>query len=143
MCVQCVLQVSRAFTFKQLCERSDASLRMYLDQEYNQFAIVDSNNANSKCLVIVQSVHANGNLVMSDDITSDNIIQNVICNANSNIDDTVDILESADMDPNDVKLKFGIEEQKTPILPTLNHETNHIKNNDYGENILLFTKKVF
>lgn len=30
MCVPCVLQVSRAFTFKQVCQRSDHTLRIYL-----------------------------------------------------------------------------------------------------------------
>lgn len=29
MCVPCVLQVSRAFTFKQVCQRSDQTLRQY------------------------------------------------------------------------------------------------------------------
>lgn len=29
MCVPCVLQVSRAFTFKQVCQRSDQTLRLY------------------------------------------------------------------------------------------------------------------
>lgn len=33
MCVRCVLQVSRAFTFRQQCERSDNILRLYLSQE--------------------------------------------------------------------------------------------------------------
>lgn len=32
MCVPCVLQVSRAFTFKQQCQRSDQSLRSFLGQ---------------------------------------------------------------------------------------------------------------
>ncbi|XP_065087575.1 zinc finger protein 883-like [Ochlerotatus camptorhynchus] len=32
MCVQCVLQVSRAFTFKQQCEKNDATLKAYLNQ---------------------------------------------------------------------------------------------------------------
>lgn len=31
MCVPCVLQVSRAFTFKQVCQRSDQTLRKYLE----------------------------------------------------------------------------------------------------------------
>ncbi|XP_058460563.1 zinc finger protein ZFP2-like [Malaya genurostris] len=30
MCVQCVLQVSRAFTFKQQCEKTDATLKEYI-----------------------------------------------------------------------------------------------------------------
>lgn len=32
MCVPCVLQVSRAFTFKQQCQRSDQTLRSYVGQ---------------------------------------------------------------------------------------------------------------
>lgn len=34
MCVQCVLQCSRAYTFKQLCEKSDNILRQYLSPEF-------------------------------------------------------------------------------------------------------------
>ncbi|KAF7269096.1 uncharacterized protein LOC143202427 [Rhynchophorus ferrugineus] len=34
MCVQCVLQCSRAYTFKQLCEKSDTILRQYLSPEF-------------------------------------------------------------------------------------------------------------
>lgn len=32
MCVQCVLQVSRAFTFKQQCEKTDTTLKEYLNR---------------------------------------------------------------------------------------------------------------
>lgn len=32
MCIPCVLQVSRAFTFKQQCQRSDQSLRSFIGQ---------------------------------------------------------------------------------------------------------------
>lgn len=41
MCVPCVLQVSRAFTFKQQCQRSDQTLRLYL----GQIDKVDTENA--------------------------------------------------------------------------------------------------
>lgn len=34
MCVPCVLQVSRAFTFKQQCRRSDTTLKNYLQGGY-------------------------------------------------------------------------------------------------------------
>ena len=76
MCVQCVLQVSRAFTFKQLCQRSDATLRLYFAQfnqtvEENDETAIDSDLLNNlkleshpvvqfedpngqKCLLIVQ-----------------------------------------------------------------------------------------
>ncbi|XP_055629232.1 zinc finger protein ZFP2-like [Toxorhynchites rutilus septentrionalis] len=33
MCVQCVLQVSRAFTFKQQCEKTNATLKEYLERK--------------------------------------------------------------------------------------------------------------
>lgn len=37
MCVQCVLQVSRAFTFKQQCEKADVTIREHLaTQKANQ-----------------------------------------------------------------------------------------------------------
>lgn len=37
MCVQCVLQVSRAFTFKQQCEKADVTIREHLAaQKANQ-----------------------------------------------------------------------------------------------------------
>lgn len=34
MCVQCVLQCSRAYTFKQLCEKSENILRQYMTPEF-------------------------------------------------------------------------------------------------------------
>lgn len=34
MCVQCVLQCSRAYTFKQQCEKSDNILRQYVSPEF-------------------------------------------------------------------------------------------------------------
>uniref|UniRef100_A0A1B0GM18 C2H2-type domain-containing protein n=1 Tax=Phlebotomus papatasi TaxID=29031 RepID=A0A1B0GM18_PHLPP len=33
MCIQCVLQVSRAFTFKQQCQKADATFRLYLTKQ--------------------------------------------------------------------------------------------------------------
>lgn len=45
MCVPCVLQVSRAFTFKQQCRRSDQTLRSFLGE------VADNNN--------VENVEAN------------------------------------------------------------------------------------
>lgn len=32
VCLQCVHYINRAFSFKQLCERSDATLRQYLEK---------------------------------------------------------------------------------------------------------------
>ncbi|KAL1490426.1 hypothetical protein ABEB36_013125 [Hypothenemus hampei] len=34
MCVQCVLQCSRAYTFKQLCEKSDGILKQFVSREF-------------------------------------------------------------------------------------------------------------
>lgn len=34
MCVQCVLQCSRAYTFKQQCEKSENILRQYMSPEF-------------------------------------------------------------------------------------------------------------
>lgn len=43
MCVPCVLQVSRAFTFKQQCQRSDQSLRALLS-DARDLSVSDNNN---------------------------------------------------------------------------------------------------
>lgn len=36
ICLQCIHQVSRAYSFKQLCEQSDANLRQYLGKPIPQ-----------------------------------------------------------------------------------------------------------
>lgn len=36
MCVQCVLQCSRAYTFKQQCEKSENILRQYVSSEFQE-----------------------------------------------------------------------------------------------------------
>lgn len=72
LCVQCVLQVSRAFNFKQVCQRSDASLReAYLksiaapvvddafeNQDKNQVMLnyQDVDGINGKCVLILQNI---------------------------------------------------------------------------------------
>lgn len=43
MCVPCVLQVSRAFTFKQQCQRSDQTLRSFV----GQIVQIDSSDNNN------------------------------------------------------------------------------------------------
>lgn len=43
MCVPCVLQVSRAFTFKQNCQRSDQTLRTYLGSRSDKTEFRDIN----------------------------------------------------------------------------------------------------
>lgn len=68
MCVPCVLQVSRSFTFKQQCQRSDATLRtFYRNFEDNIIASTNEDlengsveveyqdpNNGEKCLLLVQ-----------------------------------------------------------------------------------------
>lgn len=48
ICLQCIHQVSRAFSFKQLCEQSDSNLRQYLGKPLNpkpKQEIEDTSNA--------------------------------------------------------------------------------------------------
>lgn len=40
MCVQCVLSVSRAFTFKQQCEKNDKGMRQYIAKQLENSAAV-------------------------------------------------------------------------------------------------------
>lgn len=97
MCVQCVLQVSRAFTFKQQCERSDTTLRSYFQtlQESMAAAVTETDETNGtqslelqfqdptngeKCFLVVQQI----SMMNADDalvtFTDDNkIVGNVIC----------------------------------------------------------------
>lgn len=51
MCVQCVLSVSRAFTFKQQCEKNDKCMRLYISQTKKQV-----NNAAVSEEVIISDV---------------------------------------------------------------------------------------
>ncbi|XP_058833078.1 zinc finger protein 883-like [Topomyia yanbarensis] len=51
MCVQCVLQVSRAFTFKQQCERTDSTLKEYLERS----TILENNTETVPEVVIVDN----------------------------------------------------------------------------------------
>lgn len=44
MCVQCVLQVSRAFTFKKLCQRSDETLRILFNNITNTIITTDTSS---------------------------------------------------------------------------------------------------
>lgn len=44
MCVPCVLQVSRAFTFKQQCQRSDQTLKSYLESQLCSLNQADNND---------------------------------------------------------------------------------------------------
>lgn len=97
MCVQCVLQVSRAFTFKQQCERSDTTLRTYFQniqdsmtttvtetdtttgQQSVEVQFQDPTNG-EKCFLVVQQI----SMMDADDtlvtFSGDNkIVGNVVC----------------------------------------------------------------
>ncbi|KAG4080302.1 hypothetical protein HA402_010794 [Bradysia odoriphaga] len=95
MCVQCVLQVSRAFTFKQQCERSDTTLRSYFQTIQESMASTVTVNDETtgtqsvevqfqdpngeKCFLVVQQI----SMMNTDDLVTfsdDNkIVGNVIC----------------------------------------------------------------
>lgn len=111
MCVQCVLQVSRAFTFKQQCERSDTTLRSYFQSIRDSLTttVTDTDESNGtqsvevqfqdptngeKCFLVVQQIsmmNADETLVT---FTGDNkIVGNVICQE--------DIVDSETNQPND------------------------------------------
>lgn len=80
MCVPCVLQVSRAFTFKQQCQRSDQTLRSYLGQ-------IDSENAGFQANY--KSIEANSIADVND--MQRNVVKvekTVITNQFDAIDDT-------------------------------------------------------
>lgn len=91
MCVQCVLQVSRAFTFKQQCQRSDATLRLYCRNNYEEIIVSEDEDNKSimnnvpvvfqnrrsddgeKCVLLVQHLKTDGNVLTSgsnDDLDS-------------------------------------------------------------------------
>lgn len=55
MCVPCVLQVSRAFTFKQLCQRSDQTLRTF----YREIESCITNNQESDGLNETKAIVVN------------------------------------------------------------------------------------
>lgn len=82
MCVQCVLQVSRAFTFKQQCQRSDATLRLYCRNNYEEIILSEDEDTKSimknipvevqfqnpnddggKCVLLVQHTKTDGNVL--------------------------------------------------------------------------------
>lgn len=51
MCVPCVLQVSRAFTFKQQCRRSDQTLRAFLN-DVGQLTISGNNDIEDDTIIL-------------------------------------------------------------------------------------------
>lgn len=82
MCVQCVLQVSRAFTFKQQCQRSDATLRQYCGNTYEEIIVSEdednksimnnvpvevrfqnATDAGEKCVLLVQHTKTDENVL--------------------------------------------------------------------------------
>lgn len=73
MCVPCVLQVSRAFTFKQQCQRSDSTLRTFFQEmeksnENDDDLAIDLNavRAIESPKELLNSVECNGTVVVDD-----------------------------------------------------------------------------
>ncbi|KAG5893694.1 hypothetical protein JTB14_017803 [Gonioctena quinquepunctata] len=74
MCVQCVLQCSRAYTFKQLCEKSDNILQQYLSPEFQQqlaqsIANQQQMQAKHELQEQLQFAEEMGNVVIEEDIS--------------------------------------------------------------------------
>lgn len=75
MCVPCVLQVSRAFTFKQQCQRSNQTLKSYVGQ-LNKHNEADNNN--------IQNVYRHEELenveqrVIDEHVIDENVVTNNI-----------------------------------------------------------------
>lgn len=52
VCLQCVHYISRAFSFKQLCERSDATLRQILGHPVQTFIELKPYNQSSVVVAV-------------------------------------------------------------------------------------------
>ncbi|GAB0094740.1 hypothetical protein DMENIID0001_100660 [Sergentomyia squamirostris] len=55
MCVQCVLLVSRAFTFKQQCQKADTVFRLYLAKQLAEESSANSNEPQAEIIVVPPS----------------------------------------------------------------------------------------
>lgn len=93
MCVPCVLQVSRAFTFKQQCQRSDQTLRSF----YRVIEKTASNhNENSTCESGMHSTTLQDNDTDSDCNTiPDAVEDNVLLKSSMTSTETTSDIESS------------------------------------------------
>ncbi|KAL3283575.1 hypothetical protein HHI36_006714 [Cryptolaemus montrouzieri] len=104
MCVQCVLQCSRAYTFKQLCEKSDSILRQYLTPEFQTqltATLVDQNpfkEEDQQVLEQAQEMHFTAES-LSNVIIEDGIATNFV--AYNEEDGTIQVIATAN--PNDLQ----------------------------------------
>lgn len=48
ICSQCMLQISKSYTFKQLCQKSDITLRNYIDEKNSMMLITSENTKNDE-----------------------------------------------------------------------------------------------
>lgn len=114
MCVQCVLQVSRAFTFKQQCQRSDTTLRSYYQTMQETIAteatltvtdemtgtqsvevqFKDPTNGEERFLVVQQISMMNADDMLVTFAGDNKIVGNVICQ--EDVVDTNDVSEPTD-----------------------------------------------
>lgn len=105
MCVPCVLQVSRAFTFKQLCQRSDQTLRTF----YREIENCMSNSQQSDSLQETKAIVVNK--------TSEN---------------NVSLMEivSKSITPVPTSITEPLSTSTTSSLPSLNDNKLNINNSD-------------
>lgn len=78
MCVPCVLQVSRAFTFKQQCRRSDQTLRSFLVELEKLNASDDIRNEVDDSEAINKQEHLNSETPPSNESISDNLNTEIV-----------------------------------------------------------------
>lgn len=64
MCSQCVHSVTQAFSFRQLCERSDSTLRNYLSRRERRSSSSHSENDDSSLpgfeIILIKTDEING-----------------------------------------------------------------------------------
>lgn len=146
MCVQCVLQVSRAFTFKQQCERNDQTLRIYLNQEYQkQFVTVpllDDGDKTNNVQLVVESIEEPPPL---EELQSEEITE-VLPPPEPGDNKTTHVLQS-----NEVLFVQSIDEE-SPIttvcdnnldVDDLDYSTENISNNvEFTDNVKMDTTSV-
>lgn len=113
MCVPCVLQVSRAFTFKQLCQRSDQTLRTF----YREIEKCMANNRKPENLKQTKAI--------------------IVNKTNENVVSSVAIFPKSDEDVMSQSIACERTSVLTPFLPKLTDKlcvTNHLYNNIQYQN---------
>lgn len=137
VCLQCVHYITRAFSFKQLCERSDSTLRQLLGKPLVASYMVDikSDSMNDLTMQVVDSKNTNGSLkveVMDSGLLLPRkyLLQNSIAimlwtvsaidnseseNDNTLLDET--LLDNEERPKRDIKKKKLKDDTEQPIYP--------------------------